>query len=161
MSKKKLIHPYNHKNRFFNKQDPIFSSWFVNKLINNLPIKDRARNRRAVYLALGKIKRLLKVNPLFVLVLLIQYLRPLVWVRVRKFGKKEYRIPYRLSPMKQYKKSLKWLTASILSRTEKTLEDRIANEIIDLIEKKSKIFSWRKSLVADVVKNRHNASYKW
>ena len=50
---------------------------------------------------------------------------------------------------------------TLIKNSSKNLEDRIANEIIDLAEKKSKVFTWRKNLIADVIKNRHNASYKW
>lgn len=107
MSKKKQIHPYNSRNKAFNKNDPIFNSWFIKKLINNLPVKHRAKNRKAVYAALGKVKKKTNTNPLFLFVLMVQYLRPLVWVKVRRFGKKEYRIPYRLDPQKQYKKAIK------------------------------------------------------
>ena len=161
MSKKKLNHPHNNRNKYFNKNDPIFNSWFIKKLINNMPIKHRAKNRKAVFFAMRRVKGLTKTNPLLLFVLMVQHLRPLVWIRVRRFGKKEYRIPYRLDPLKQYKRSIKWISMSILSRNEHNLVDKITNEFVDLLNKKSKVFDWRKNLVSDVIRNLHNADYRW
>jgi ribosomal protein S7 len=82
-------------------------------------------------------------------------------MKVRKFGKKEYRIPIRISPLKQYKKSVKWVVRSFLQRSETTLSDKLFAEFVDLLENRSKVFVWRQNLIDDIKKNRHNVSYKW
>jgi len=126
-----------------------------------MPLKNRAGNRALVYEVMGRLKEKYRVNPAFLLVFLFQSIRPLVWLKVIKFGKKEFRIPVRISPLKQYKKCVKWLVKSLLLRSESTLSGKLFFEFSDLLLKRSKIFTWRQNLIDDIKKNRHNVSYKW
>jgi ribosomal protein S7 len=77
------------------------------KLMNDLPLKNRACNRSLVYEVMGRLKEKYRINPVFLIIFLLQFIRPLVWLKVVKFGKKEFRIPIRISPIKQYKKCIK------------------------------------------------------
>jgi len=78
MAKKKIIHPNHKKNKLFNKTDPIFSSWFVTKLANGMPLKNRARNRALVYNVLGRLKEKYRINPVFLVVFVFQSIRPIL-----------------------------------------------------------------------------------
>ena len=105
-----------------------------------MPLKNRAKNRALVYEVMGRLKEKYRVNPVFLLVFIFQSIRPLLWLKVVKFGKKEFRIPVRISPLKQYKKSVKWIVRSVLQRSESTLSDKLFVEFVDLLEKRSKVF---------------------
>ena len=106
-----------------------------------MPLKDRARNRALVYEVMGRLKDKYRTNPVFLLVFIFQSVRPLLWLKVRKVGKKEFRIPIRLSPIKQYKKCIKWIVRSALQRSETSLSDKYFFEFVDLLEKRSKVFA--------------------
>lgn len=107
MAKQKHLHPNHIKSSLFNKKDPIFSSWIVNKLTASLPVKEPAQRRALVYEVLGRLKDKYRINPVFLLLFICQVIRPLFWIKTRRSGKKEFRIPIRLGPLKQYKKGIK------------------------------------------------------
>jgi small subunit ribosomal protein S7 len=144
-----------------NKTDAIKQSWFTRKLVGSLPLKSKARNKSVFYKALQRIKREYKVDPFAVLAMAAHILKPDCWIKVLKNGKREYRIPRRLTPIQQYKYSLKWIVRAIKERPETTLEDKIFFEISDILKGNSKVFFWKSNLKKEVRRNKHNVRFKW
>jgi len=126
-----------------------------------MPLKTRRKNRALVYEVMGRLKEKYRINPVFLFIFLFQAIRPLLWLRVVKFGRREFRIPVRLSPFQQHKKSVKWVIRAALQRSESTVSDKLFFEFVDLLAKRSKVFVWRKNLINDIKKNRHNVHFKW
>lgn len=140
----------------FNPVDPLFGSWFVMKFINCLPLKSRQKRVTLAYLVLSRLKRKYRVDPSFILVFLIQAYRPPLWIVSYSYGVKEYKSPRPLPLMKQYKYGLRWILKSAFQRSENSLEDRLYAELVDLVERRSKVLKWRQALLKDIFYNRFN-----
>jgi small subunit ribosomal protein S7 len=140
----------------FNPVDPLFGSWFVMKFINCLPLKSRQKRVTLAYSVLSRLKRKYRVDPNFILVFLIQAYRPPLWIVSYSYGVKEHKSPRPLPLMKQYKYGLRWILKSAFQRSENSLEDRLYAELVDLVERRSKVLKWRQALLKDIFYNRFN-----
>jgi ribosomal protein S7 len=107
MSKKKVNYPRNPKYPLFNKKDPIFGSWFIMKLANTIPSKTQARKLRIVYSAMARFKVKHRLNPALVFGYTCGMLRPIIGARRKRYGKKEFFVPYIINPSRQYKRGVR------------------------------------------------------
>ena len=146
---------------FFNKKDPIFNSWFVVKLINNLMVGgEKNKIETAVFKAFSILKQKYNKNPLLVYFLALQELKPVVGIKSMGFGKKRFIIPLGLPLIKQYKLAIKWLAESIKNRKERKLEQKLVNEIIGILERKpTESLKKRNMVYFQAQRNRHFANY--
>nr|ADV41834.1 ribosomal protein S7 [Bigelowiella natans] len=145
-----------------NTHDPLYKSWFFRKIIGGLPLKSRSRNKALFRRALARLRHEHhSLDTPFALVWSIHKIRPLFWIRTVKKGKREYKIPFKLTPRGQYRRALYWVVKSFRGRTEPRLETRLFLELKDLLDGKSKVFSWRDTLYNEVGRNRHNANFRW
>ena len=127
-----------------------------------MPLKSRARNRALVYSAFRSIRLKARLaRPALALGYLFHKLRPLFWVRVYRMGKRVKGIPYRISPHKGYKHSVRWFLRAFRARKGSTLQERLEGELFDAFLGNSIMYKWRKNLTRSVARNRHNATYRW
>lgn len=108
MSKQKYYIPSSRLSAAYNKQDPLTRSWFIKKLIGCMPLKSKNRNRSLVFKVLDKLRvKNNRGNPTLALVMGLHRAQPTFWIKVIRKGKREYRIPVRLTPLGRYKKSIR------------------------------------------------------
>jgi small subunit ribosomal protein S7 len=112
--------------------DPIYNSKVVTKLINNIMLdgkKGVAQN--ILYEAFKKVEEKSGKPAMEVFDAAINNIMPVLELKVRRIGGANYQVPVEVSPERRMTLALRWLTNYSRLRNEKTMVDRLANEIID------------------------------
>lgn len=112
--------------------DPIFNSKLVTKLINTIMLDGKKSTaERILYSAFDIVKEKTGEDPLVVFQKAIENVTPLLEVRTRRIGGTNYQVPSEVSARRKQTLALRWLINYARIRTEKTMDIKLANEIID------------------------------
>ena len=112
--------------------DPIYNSKVVTKLINNIMLDGKKSvAQKIVYDAFDIIKEKEGKNPLEVFEAALENIMPVLELKVRRIGGANYQVPVEVSSERRMTLGLRWLVNYSRLRNEKTMVDRLANEIID------------------------------
>ena len=112
--------------------DPIYNSKVITKLINNIMLdgkKGVAQN--ILYEAFQKVEAKSGKPAMEVFDADINNIMPGLELKVRRIGGANYQVPVEVSTERRMTLALRWLTNYSRLRNEKTMVDRLANEIID------------------------------
>ena len=112
--------------------DPIYGSTVVAQLINKILLDGKKSIAEdIVYSALDMVKEKTDQEPVAVLKRALDNIRPSLEVRSRRVGGATYQVPVEVKPARANTLSLRWLTDFSRARREKTMAERLANEILD------------------------------
>ena len=112
--------------------DPVYNSKLVTKLINHLMIDGKkAKASSILYDAFGIIQDKTGKEPVEVFEEAMNNIMPVLEVKARRIGGATYQVPIEVRPDRRQALGLRWLTAYSRKRGERTMEDRLANEILD------------------------------
>lgn len=112
--------------------DPIFNSKIVTKLINTIMLDGKKSTaERILYSAFEIVKEKTNEDPLVVFQKAIENVTPLLEVRTRRIGGTNYQVPSEVSARRKQTLALRWLINYARIRTEKTMDIKLANEIIE------------------------------
>ena len=112
--------------------DPIYNSKTITKLINNIMLdgkKGVAQN--ILYEAFKKVEEKTGKPAMEVFDAAINNIMPVLELKVRRVGGANYQVPVEVTPERRMTLGLRWLVNYSRLRNEKTMVDRLANEIID------------------------------
>lgn len=143
--------------------DPKFGSILVEKFINNL-MRDGKKNiaRKIFYSALEKLKEKSGgENPLEIFERAIGNVKPLLETRTRRIGGANYQIPVEVRPERQISLAIKWIINAAKARPEKTMVDRLANELWDAYHEKGAAIKKRDDTHKMAESNKVFAHYRW
>ncbi len=150
-AKKRIIEP-----------DPIYKSTTVAQLINKV-LKDGKKSvaETIVYTALDKVGKKSDQEALGVLKRALDNIRPTLEVRSRRVGGATYQVPVEVRPARANTLSLRWLTGYARLRKEKSMSDRLANEILDASNGLGMAVKKREDTHKMAEANRAFAHYRW
>ena len=112
--------------------DPIYNSKVVTKLINNIMLDGKkAIAQKIVYGAFDIIKEKEQKDALEVFETALNNVMPVLEVKARRIGGATYQVPLEVKPERRQTLGLRWLVMFSRNRGEKTMEERLANEILD------------------------------
>ena len=112
--------------------DPIYNSKVVTKLINNVMLDGKKGvAQKIVYGAFGRVEEKTGRPALEVFEEAMNNVMPVLEVKARRIGGATYQVPIEVRPDRRQALGLRWLTTFSRNRTEKTMEERLANEIMD------------------------------
>ena len=112
--------------------DPIFNSKIVTKLINTIMIDGtKSTAERILYSAFEIVKEKTGQDPLEVFQKAVENVTPLLEVRTRRVGGTNYQVPSEVSARRKQSLALRWIINYARLRTEKTMEIKLAHELID------------------------------
>lgn len=152
---------YNKSCTVFSKEDSLNEIWSVNKLINGIRTPRGGNfSQKQVQNAMKRIKKKYRANPIFILGYVLGIITPHLGINVYKRGRKELVIPVELRPFKKCKAAVKTLSKAIKQRKEGSLDDRIYNELNDVIQGKSIVFTWKKEKKFLLKRNRLNLGFR-
>ena len=115
--------------------DPKFGSVEVTKFINVIMLDGKkAVAERIVYGAFAQIEEKTGKSALEVFNNAINNVRPLVEVKSRRVGGANYQVPVEVRPVRRLALAMRWLRASAKSRSEKSMPQRLAGELLDASE---------------------------
>ena len=112
--------------------DPLYNNKVVTKLINNIMLDGkRGVAQKIVYGAFAKVEEKAGKPAIEVFEEAMNNIMPVLEVKARRIGGATYQVPIEVRPDRRQALGLRWLTAYSRKRGERTMEDRLANEILD------------------------------
>ena len=112
--------------------DPIYNSKVVTRLINNIMLDGKKGvAEKIVYGAFDQINEQTGKDPIEVFEAAMENVMPLLEVKARRIGGATYQVPIDVRPDRRQALGLRWITSFSRKRTEKTMKERLANELID------------------------------
>ena len=112
--------------------DPIYNNKVVTKLINNIMLDGKKGvAQKIVYGAFERIAEESGKDALEVFEEAINNVMPALEVKARRIGGATYQVPIEVRPDRRQALALRWLTTYSRARSEKTMEERLAKELLD------------------------------
>ena len=112
--------------------DPLYNSKVVTKLINNVMLDGKKGvAQKIVYGAFNRVAEKTGKDAMEVFETALNNLMPALEVKARRVGGATYQVPMEVRPERRQTLGLRWLITYSRARSEKTMEERLANEIMD------------------------------
>lgn len=142
--------------------DLIYQDVLVSATINRI-MKDGKKNlaSRIFYGAMQLVQKETGHEPLKVFKQAFDNIKPRVEVRSRRVGGSTYQVPVDVSPRRQQSLALRWIVRSVRERPERTVVERLANEIMDAAEGRGISIKKKDDVERMAEANRAYAHYKW
>ena len=114
--------------------DPLYNSKLVTRLINNVMYDGKKGvAQKIVYEAFEIIREKTGKEPLEVFEQSMENIMPLLEVKARRVGGATYQVPIEVRPDRRQTLGLRWLTTYSRTRSERTMKERLAGEILDAL----------------------------
>ncbi|MDR2748384.1 MAG: 30S ribosomal protein S7 [Bifidobacteriaceae bacterium] len=142
--------------------DPVFNSVLVTQLISKI-LKDGKKSvaQGIVYGALDGVKAKLDTDPVEVLEKAVANVRPTLEVKSRRVGGATYQVPMEVKPHRATTLALRWLTDFSKIRREKTMTERLMNEILDASNGLGASIKRKEDVHKMAEANKAFAHYRW
>lgn len=115
--------------------DPKYGSVEIAKFMNMIMQSGKkAVAERIVYGAFEQIEQKAGKDPLEVFSTAIANIKPVVEVRSRRVGGANYQVPVEVRPVRRSALAMRWLKEAALKRSEKSMPQRLAGELLDAVE---------------------------
>ncbi len=112
--------------------DPIYNSRLVTKLINSIMLDGKkGLAQRILYQAFSKVEKKTGKPAMEVFTAALDNIMPTIELKVRRVAGSNFQVPTEVTPIRKQTLGLRWLTQYARLRNEKTMQDRLAAEIID------------------------------
>ena len=142
--------------------DPVYRSVLVTQVTNTvLSQGKRTIAERIVYTALETVKERTDSDPVAVLKRAVENVRPELEVRSRRVGGATYQVPVEVRPRRATTLAIRWLVGYSRSCREKTMAERLANEILDASNGVGAAVKRREDLHKMAESNKAFAHYRW
>ena len=142
--------------------DPVYGSQLVTQLVNKvlLDVK-KSLAERIVYGALEQARDKTGTDPVVTLKRALDNVKPALEVRSRRVGGATYQVPVEVSQERSVTLALRWLVSFSKARREKTMVERLANEILDASNGLGAAVKRREDTHKMAEANRAFAHYRW
>ncbi|MEE6282621.1 30S ribosomal protein S7 [Georgenia sunbinii] len=142
--------------------DPVYGSPVVTQLVNRI-LRDGKKStaERIVYDALEGVREKTDSDPAVVLKRALENVRPSLEVRSRRVGGATYQVPVEVRTPRQTTLALRWLVDYSRARREKTMTQRLMNEILDASNGLGAAVKRREDVHKMAEANRAFAHYRW
>ena len=112
--------------------DPIYNSKIVTKLVNSIMLDGKKGvAQKIVYGAFEKVAAKAEKDAVEVFEEAMNNIMPVLEVKARRIGGANYQVPIEVRPERRQTLALRWLTAAVRARGERTMAERLAKELID------------------------------
>ena len=112
--------------------DPMYNSQLVTRLVNSVMYDGKKGvAQKIVYDAFATIEAKQGVNALEVFTAALENVMPVLEVKARRVGGSNYQVPMEVRPERRQTLGLRWIVSFARSRSEKTMAERLAAEIMD------------------------------
>ena len=142
--------------------DPLYGSTVVTCLINNIMLDGKKGvAQKIVYGAFDIVKEKTGKEPLDAFKEAMENIMPVLEVKARRVGGATYQVPMEVRPERKQTLGLRWLTLYSRQRSEKTMKERLAAEIMDAINGTGSAVKKREDTHKMAEANRAFAHYRW
>ena len=142
--------------------DPIYNSKVVTKLINNVMLDGKKTvAQKIVYDAFELVKEKQGKDALEVFEEALNNVMPVLEVKARRVGGATYQVPIEIRAERRQTLGLRYLVNYARNRHEKTMAEKLANEIIDAVNMTGGAFKKKEEMHRMAEANKAFAHYKW
>ena len=142
--------------------DPVYHSVLVTQIVNKVLLSGkRSTAERIVYDALAIVEEKTGEEPLTTLKKAIENIKPQLEVRSRRVGGATYQVPVEVRPRRSGTLAIRWMVTFARNRREKSMAERLANEILDASNGVGASVKRREDLHKMADANKAFAHYRW
>lgn len=142
--------------------DPLYNSKLVTRLINRIMIDGKRGTAQTIlYNAFDLVQERSGKEPMEVFEEALKNIMPVLEVRARRVGGANYQVPVEVRPDRRTTLGLRWLVNYARLRGEKTMEERLANEILDAANNTGAAVKKREDTHKMAEANKAFAHYRW
>ena len=142
--------------------DPIYNSKVVTRTINAIMLDGKKGTAQTIlYGALDRVKEQTGQDPLEVFTKALENISPVLEVKSRRIGGQNYQVPVEVRPERKQTLALRWLVKYSRLRSDKTMEEKLAKEIIDASNGLGGACKKREEVHKMAEANKAFAHYRW
>ncbi|QHQ63618.1 30S ribosomal protein S7 [Anaerocolumna sedimenticola] len=142
--------------------DPIYNSKIVTKLINNVMLDGKKGTaQKIVYGAFDRVAAKTGKEAIEVFEEAMNNIMPVLEVKARRIGGATYQVPIEVRPDRRQALALRWLTLYSRKRGEKTMEEKLANELMDAANNTGSAVKKKEDMHKMADANKAFAHYRW
>jgi small subunit ribosomal protein S7 len=142
--------------------DPIYRSVLVTQVVNKVLLSGkRSTAEKIMYSALDIIAEKTGAEPISTLKRAIENVKPQLEVKSRRVGGATYQVPVEVRPRRATTLSIRWIVGYSRQRREKTMAERLANELMDASNGVGASVKRREDMHKMAESNKAFAHYRW
>ena len=142
--------------------DPVYGSELVTRLVNNIMLDGKKGvAQKIVYGAFEIVAEKTGKDALEAFEEAMENIMPQLEVKARRVGGATYQVPMEIRPERRQTLGLRWITTYSRARNEKTMKERLANEILDALNNQGGACKKRDDTHKMAEANKAFAHYKW
>ena len=142
--------------------DPVYGSPIVTQLVSKILLDGKKTVAQSiVYNALEGTRAKTGVDPVQTLKKALDNVKPSIEVKSRRVGGATYQVPIEVKPARQNTLAMRWLVSFSRARREKTMTERLMNEILDASNGLGAAVKRREDVHKMAESNRAFAHYRW
>ena len=142
--------------------DPVYGSPLVTQLVNKVLLRGkRSTSEHIVYAALEGTRAKTGTYPVITLKRALDNVKPTLEVKSRRVGGATYQVPVEVKPARSTTLALRWLVGYSRQRREKTMTERLMNELLDASNGLGASVKRREDTHKMAESNRAFAHYRW
>ncbi len=142
--------------------DPKYRSELVSKFINGLMLKGNKSQAESIfYNAMNLIEKKMKQDPLEVFKKSMENVAPILEVRSRRVGGATYQVPVEVRDKRRRSLAIRWLVNYSRQRSERTMAERLANEIMAAFKSEGASVKKREDTHRMAEANKAFAHFRW
>ena len=142
--------------------DPIYNSKVVTRTINAIMLDGKKGTAQTIlYSAFDRIKEVTGQEPLEVFTKALENISPVLEVKSRRIGGQNYQVPVEVRPERKQTLALRWLVKYSRLRSDKTMDEKLAKEIMDAANGLGGACKKREETHRMAEANKAFAHYRW
>lgn len=142
--------------------DPMYRSVLVTKLINSVMLDGKKGvAQKVVYGAFDIVKEKTDKDPVEVFTAALENIMPSLEVKARRVGGATYQVPVEVRPERRQTLGLRWLTTYARVRSERTMKERLAGELMDAANNTGAAVKRREDMHKNAEANKAFAHFRW
>ena len=142
--------------------DPIYGSKVITKFIN-MVMQDGKKSiaQKIMYGALANLENRGEDKGIEIFERAIENVKPLLEVKSRRVGGATYQVPVEVRPVRRQTLALRWLVDMARKRNERTMVDRLANELFEAAAERGNSFKKKEDMHKMAEANKAFAHFRW
>ena len=142
--------------------DPKFNNKMVAKFVNSLLKRGKKSTAESIlYGAFNIIEKKIKEQPVELFEKALNNVKPVIEVKSRRVGGSTYQVPTEVVPARRTALAIRWLITNAQERTEKTMREKLAGELIDAANNRGGAIKKREAVHKMAEANKAFAHYKF
>jgi len=142
--------------------DPKYKNALVARFVNNIMERGKKSVAEGIfYRAMGLIQQRTQEDPLKLFEKSVSNVKPIIEVKSRRVGGATYQVPTEVRPERRTALAIRWLIAYSGERSEKSMEEKLAGELIDAANNRGGAIKKREDVHKMAEANKAFAHYRW